>query len=73
VISHIVCDVLQKEACAMALELLVNVYRLPLDRLYFTYFSGEPSLSLQPDMQVRDIWRQLGYDWGQVELFSYLL
>ena len=34
--------VLQAEICAMAWRLLTEVYQLPTDRLYVTYFAGDP-------------------------------
>ncbi|KAL4220726.1 hypothetical protein ACF0H5_021121 [Mactra antiquata] len=53
-------DYFKKEACSMALDLLLNVYNLPLDRLYFTYFGGCKELGLQPDLDCREIWINLG-------------
>ena len=50
----------QKEACTMALELLRDVYRLPLHRLYFTYFGGDQNLGLSADEECRNIWLELG-------------
>lgn len=44
----------------MSLELLRDVYKLPMDRLYFTYFGGQPDLDLSPDLECREIWRELG-------------
>ncbi len=44
----------------MALELLVDVYQLPRDRLYVTYFGGDHQMGLEPDVQSRDIWLRLG-------------
>ncbi|WAR28145.1 SYA-like protein [Mya arenaria] len=45
-------DYFKQEACSMALNLLVGVYGLPLERLYFTYFGGDPSQELKPDLDV---------------------
>ncbi|XP_045200982.2 alanine--tRNA ligase, cytoplasmic-like [Mercenaria mercenaria] len=53
-------DYFKKEACSMALTLLVDVYKLPLDRLYFTYFGGCAELGVQADLECREIWRELG-------------
>ncbi|XP_052784521.1 alanine--tRNA ligase, cytoplasmic-like isoform X2 [Mya arenaria] len=53
-------DYFKQEACSMALNLLVGVYGLPLERLYFTYFGGDPSQELKPDLECREIWRELG-------------
>ena len=45
----------------MALELLRDVYRLPLHRLYFTYFAGDQALGLSADEECRHIWLELGF------------
>ena len=50
----------QKEAFTMALELLRDVYRLPLHRLYFTYFGGDQNLGLSADEECRNVWLELG-------------
>lgn len=44
----------------MAWRLLTEVYRLPASRLYVTYFGGDESLHLPPDLEVRDLWRAIG-------------
>jgi alanyl-tRNA synthetase len=51
---------LQKEVCAWAWELLTDVFNLPKDRLYVTYFGGNKDLGLEPDTECRDIWLKLG-------------
>lgn len=53
-------DYFKKEACAMAWELLTEVYHLPKERLYVTYFAGDPALGLQPDEECRQVWLDLG-------------
>lgn len=53
-------DYFKKEICAWAWELLTEIYRLPKDRLYVTYFGGKPELGLKPDNECRDIWLQIG-------------
>ena len=45
----------------MALDLLTNVYSLPRDRLYFTYFEGNEELYLAADEETREIWLELGW------------
>jgi len=35
---------------------LVQVYKLPPEQLYATYFGGDESLGLEPDNEARDIW-----------------
>ncbi|KAM8999428.1 alanine--tRNA ligase, mitochondrial isoform 2-T2 [Sarcophilus harrisii] len=50
----------KEEACSMAWELLTQVYGIPQDRLWVTYFDGNPSEGLAPDYESRDIWLSLG-------------
>lgn len=52
---------LQKEICTWAWELLTDVFKLPADRLYVTYFGGDKSAGLEPDEECRQIWIKLGY------------
>lgn len=33
-----------------------QVYGLPSDRIYATYFGGDEKAGLQPDNEARDIW-----------------
>ena len=42
----------KEQACAWAFELITEVFKLPLDRLYFTVFTD--------DDETHDIWRKLG-------------
>ncbi|NXE48567.1 SYAM protein, partial [Casuarius casuarius] len=53
-------DYFKEEACSMAWELLTEVYEIPKDRLYVTYFGGDSSLGLNADEECRDIWLCLG-------------
>ncbi|XP_064614794.1 alanine--tRNA ligase, cytoplasmic-like [Liolophura sinensis] len=53
-------DYFKTEACAMALQLLTQVYHLHTDRLYVTYFGGNSLLSLPPDEECRQVWLSLG-------------
>ncbi len=50
----------QKEAIEWAWELLVDVYKMPKERLYVTYFGGDKEKNLEPDLEARDIWLNLG-------------
>ncbi|XP_049621438.1 alanine--tRNA ligase, mitochondrial [Suncus etruscus] len=50
----------KKEACSMAWELLTQVYGIPKDRLWVSYFGGDPKMGLDPDVESRDIWLSLG-------------
>ena len=42
----------KEQACSWAFELITDVFKLPLDRLYFTVFTD--------DDETHDIWRSLG-------------
>lgn len=53
-------DYFKKEAIEMAWELLTKVYGLPKDRLYVTYFEGDAKQGLEPDLEARDLWKQMG-------------
>eukprot|EP00892_Ulva_mutabilis_P002071 jgi/Ulvmu1/11865/UM081_0023.1 len=46
------------EAIAWAWELLTEIYHLPADRLYATYFEGDDGLGLPPDEEARELWRR---------------
>ncbi len=49
-------DYFKEEAIGMAWDLLTNVYGLAPDRLYATYFGGDESQGLQPDLEAKAIW-----------------
>lgn len=53
---------LQKEAIVFCWELLTEVYKLPKDRLYVTYFGGDLPNSLLPDEETRQIWLDRGLE-----------
>ncbi|XP_066289345.1 alanine--tRNA ligase, cytoplasmic-like isoform X3 [Branchiostoma lanceolatum] len=53
-------DYFKKEACAWAWDLLVNGYQLEKERMYVTYFGGNEDQGLQPDLDCRQIWLDLG-------------
>ncbi|PSN35457.1 Alanine--tRNA ligase [Blattella germanica] len=53
-------DYFKKEICAWAWELLTEVFKLPADRLYVTYFGGDKAAKLEPDEECRQIWINLG-------------
>lgn len=59
-----------EKACEMALELLVNVYGLNVDALYFTYFAGDSTLGLEPDSRTKNIWLRLGIPAARVLPFG---
>lgn len=51
-------DYFKKEAIAWAWELLTEVYGLPKDRLYATYFGGDKETGLPADDEAKAIWLQ---------------
>eukprot|EP00659_Diplonema_papillatum_P009312 gene9312-14435_t len=51
-------DYFKKEAIAWSWELLTEVYKLPKDRLYATYFEGNKELNLPPDLEAKKLWGQ---------------
>ncbi|XP_002734240.1 alanine--tRNA ligase, cytoplasmic-like [Saccoglossus kowalevskii] len=53
-------DYFKKETCEMAWDLLINVYGLSSNRLYVTYFGGNQQLGLSPDIECRNIWKNIG-------------
>ena len=54
------CNNLQKEAIHWAWELLVDVYKLPKERMYVTYFGGCAEFNLPSDEETKQIWLDLG-------------
>ncbi|CAG2101718.1 unnamed protein product [Medioppia subpectinata] len=53
-------DFFKKEICRWAYELLTEVYGLPKDRLYVTYFGGNPESGLAADEECRQTWLDIG-------------
>ncbi|XP_077222663.1 alanine--tRNA ligase-like [Tasmannia lanceolata] len=49
-------DYFKKEAIGWAWELLTQVYKLPTDRIYATYFGGDEKAGLAVDNEARDMW-----------------
>ena len=57
------CDVVfsaQREAIHWAWDLMTEVYHVPKDRMYVTYFGGSQELNLEPDLEVKQIWLDIG-------------
>jgi len=46
----------KREAIHWAYDLLVNVYKLPIERIYVSYFGGDEELGLPVDTEARDLW-----------------
>ncbi|XP_020819319.1 alanine--tRNA ligase, cytoplasmic [Phascolarctos cinereus] len=55
-------DYFKELACKMALELLTQEFGIPLDKLYVTYFGGNEAAGLEPDLECKQIWQNLGLD-----------
>lgn len=53
-------SLLQELACKLALELLTKEFGIPTERLYVTYFGGNEAAGLQPDLECKQIWLNLG-------------
>ena len=53
-------DYFKKEAISYTWDLLTEVYQIPADRLYVSYFEGDSSQGLEPDFEARDLWKAVG-------------
>ncbi len=49
-------DYFKKEAIDWSWELLTEVYGIPADRLYATYFEGHAASGIKPDEETRELW-----------------
>ncbi|WP_293787780.1 alanine--tRNA ligase [uncultured Pedobacter sp.] len=48
----------KKEAIAWSWELLTEIYKIPKDKLYVTYFEGDEKEGLEKDQEAYDLWKQ---------------
>ena len=53
-------DYFKQGAIEFSWTLLTKVYGIAPDRLYVTYFEGNPQAGLEPDLEAKDIWRKIG-------------
>ncbi|KAK9475221.1 tRNA synthetases class II (A)-domain-containing protein [Dipodascopsis tothii] len=53
-------DYFKKEAVAWSWELLTEVYGLDPNRLYATYFGGDENSGLEPDLETKQLWKDIG-------------
>ncbi|XP_078068239.1 alanine--tRNA ligase, mitochondrial [Mustelus asterias] len=53
-------DYFKEEACRMAWELLTEVYGIPQDRLYVTFFGGDSLSGLTSDEETKETWLSIG-------------
>ncbi|KAK3675652.1 Alanine--tRNA ligase [Recurvomyces mirabilis] len=53
-------DYFKKEATKYAWELLTKTFKLDPDRLYITYFEGKADAGLEPDLEAKQFWMDIG-------------
>ncbi|XP_075432711.1 alanine--tRNA ligase, cytoplasmic [Ascaphus truei] len=53
-------DYFKELACKLALDLLTKEFGIDIDRLYVTYFGGHKVAGLEPDLECKQIWLNLG-------------
>lgn len=53
-------DYFKTEICQWAWEFLTMEFKLSPDRLYVTYFGGDAKSGLEPDLECKNIWLNLG-------------
>ncbi|CAM9010967.1 unnamed protein product [Wickerhamomyces anomalus] len=53
-------DYFKKDAIKYSWELLTKVYGLDPDRLYVTYFGGDEASGLEPDLEAKQLWSDVG-------------
>ncbi|HNO77152.1 MAG TPA: alanine--tRNA ligase [Phycisphaerae bacterium] len=52
-------DYFKEDAIKWAWQLLTEVWGIEKDRLYATYFEGDPENNLEPDLEAADLWKKL--------------
>ena len=57
-------DYFKEDAVRYAWDLLLNEFKLPLNRLWFTYFEGDDEVPA--DTEARDLWIEMGADPSRV-------
>lgn len=53
-------DYFKKEAISYAWTLLTQVYGIPSENLYVTYFEGDSKQGLEPDLEALQLWKDVG-------------
>ncbi|KAG8437304.1 hypothetical protein GDO86_008129 [Hymenochirus boettgeri] len=53
-------DYFKELACKLALDLLTKEFGIDIERLYVTYFGGNEAAGLEPDLECKSIWLNLG-------------
>uniref|UniRef100_UPI0037E8FDAE alanine--tRNA ligase, cytoplasmic n=1 Tax=Semicossyphus pulcher TaxID=241346 RepID=UPI0037E8FDAE len=59
-------DYFKHLACEMALDLLTKEFGIPIERLYVTYFGGSAEAGLEPDLECKQIWIDLGMEEARI-------
>ncbi|KJH51087.1 alanine--tRNA ligase [Dictyocaulus viviparus] len=55
-------DYFKKEVITWAWELLTEIYCIPGERLYVSYFGGDKNAGVPADNETKNIWLSLGHD-----------
>ncbi|KAL0073285.1 alanyl-tRNA synthetase [Phycomyces blakesleeanus] len=55
-------DYFKKEAIRLGWEFLTKELGLPKERLYVTYFGGDAKQGLEPDLEAKQMWLDIGVD-----------
>ena len=63
-------DYFKRGAIEMAWDLLTNVYKIPKERLYVTYFGGAAQVGLEADLETKQIWVDMGIPEARVLPFD---
>lgn len=53
-------DYFKKEAVEFSWKFLTVILELNPDRLYVTYFEGNPDAGLEPDIEAKELWKSVG-------------
>lgn len=53
-------DYFKKEAIGFSWRFLTVILELDPDRLYVTYFEGNPDSGLEPDLEAKELWKSVG-------------
>jgi alanyl-tRNA synthetase len=59
-------DYFKKDAIRYSWDVLTNVFQLDKDRLYVTYFEGDLKNGLEPDLEARQFWLDVGVPEKQI-------
>ncbi|KAF8271507.1 tRNA synthetases class II (A)-domain-containing protein [Lactarius quietus] len=59
-------DYFKKDAIRYSWDVLTNVFKLDKDRLYVTYFEGDLKNGLEPDLEARQFWLDVGVPESQI-------